>query len=214
MKKSLRSLIVIIVVLVIATAIFTTAKIKSIKPEKLDVIAVNDIVHNINNNWQSINETKVYDFDKHGMEFVLLDNNNKVILKTDKRLTEDLTDAFANYNAIIDIYDNDQTYKKVGKLIIQNKYFDNLYAYKNQVYTTCLIVVFIFALLSIGLVIYIYTTVYRPFNRLQSFAKNIASGNLDIPLKLYQNCLRQNRLAKKIFIILILLKARLIRLTL
>jgi signal transduction histidine kinase len=70
----------------------------------------------------------------------------------------------------------------VGTIIVINDYIHTFHAIKHRLALTVGIAIALLALLCGGYAIWLNRTVFKPFLRLQSFATNIATGNLDVPL--------------------------------
>ncbi len=178
MKKSIITFVIIIVMFMVFSACYLMQKINHNNVPSLDVVAVNDIKQSVIENWNTLN---ISADKKHGLDFTVLDMQNNIVAKTSENLNSDINSAISHCDTIVDIY-NDNEY--LGKLIIYNDYDDNLHENRKSLYLTCFTLISVFLFICIIFAVYIYISVFKPFNKLQLFAKNVAMGNLDVPLEM------------------------------
>lgn len=147
----------------------------------VDVVVVNEVVKTAESRWERIGQA---DFGTTKLSFVILDNTGTVKYETSPGLFTSLNDAIKHNGTMVDITSKGQT---VGKLIVQNDYTQTLNSIKNRLALTVVISFILLAMLCGLYAIWLNQTVFKPFKRMQSFAANVARGNLDIPLPMGQN---------------------------
>lgn len=143
-----------------------------------NAVQINELVTEIEYNYG--NESKypqIYDY-------TIIDNNGKLVYKTNNGLSESINSAIKSRDTIIDlVVDNNIE----GKIIINND-FEKLVNQNKKTYTMFIAGISIIQLLSfIVYYIYIYRYYINPFKKMERFASRISSGNLDIPLKMDKN---------------------------
>lgn len=180
-KKSIFVLVLVMITAFLTNIFLTIYKIEEIQLPSLDRVDVNDIVQSVIENWDALDKKTKELSQKYEFDFTIIDNENKVRAKTDQKLNEDLNTAISHRDTIVDIYDDNEI---KGKIIIYNEYNKNLLIHKKNFITACLIMNFIILLYFIGFIIILYIKIYRPFNKLQRFAKNVAAGDLDLPIEM------------------------------
>ncbi|MBH1941745.1 HAMP domain-containing histidine kinase [Mobilitalea sibirica] len=171
--------IIIFISLSITTGIAMFA-FKDRSKAEINVVEVNDIVKSLANRWEDLDEYGLPGL-HYGMDYVVFDNNNKLIKATRRGLSEDLSSAIRNRDTIVDIKQKDQI---LGKLVIYNDAKDLWQQYRKQLLTLTLLILFIVAILSLSYIVLIDKKIFRPFRKLQTFAKHVAEGNLDLPLEM------------------------------
>ena len=143
-----------------------------------DVIQINELVTEIEHKFGNESEyPNTYDY-------VIIDNNDKLIYKTNNGLSESLNAAYKNRDTILDLKINNQIQ---GKIIINNN-FDRILSQNKKTY-----IIFIMSISTIQLLafiiyyMYIYFNYTKPFKNMERFASRVSSGNLDIPLNMDRN---------------------------
>ncbi len=178
MKKSIFGFLMVLITVFAISSVYLLHQIDRSTTPSLDIVIVNDIKQSIKSNWDNLTSISA---DQYGLDYFVLDAENQVIAKTSEALNGDLNVAISHRDTIVDIYDEDIL---LGKLVLYNDYNESLSQHKAEVYRTCIVVISAFALLCILFFYYIYQVIYRPFNNLQNFARNVAAGDLDIPLEM------------------------------
>lgn len=148
---------------------------------RLDILEVNEIVKTTEKNWGHINQSLFKDAD---LDFTILDLYEKVIYSTDNNTDFIINDAIRQRATMVDV-SSDGT--PVGKIVFTNDYQSILNSAVKRVYTTVFLTFTVLALLCLYYILYIEHNVSKPFSRLNNFAKNIAAGNLNVPLKMDRN---------------------------
>ncbi|WOO37534.1 HAMP domain-containing sensor histidine kinase [Anaerocolumna sp. AGMB13020] len=178
--KSFSLILAVILLLGISGAVIIAVQAPD---NQLDTVAVNDIVYNLKENWKSL---KAPDYPlpgiSYGIDYTVLDTEGKLLRATKPGITADENSAVRHRDTILSIYGTDDSY--LGKLVIYNDSNKHWQNFRNRLLTDFLLMCFLFiSALSVFLLI-IQKKILRPFEILNRFAKNIAAGNLDIPLSM------------------------------
>lgn len=150
------------------------------KPIKIDAVAVNDIAQLITEKWESLNNSQLPGL-QYGLDYVVIDNSGKLLRATRRGLDEDIYSAINNRDTIVDIKRNDKT---LGKLIIYNNTGELWNQLRNKLLVISVVILFFITLVCIAYVIYLDRSIFRPFHRMQAFARHVAAGKLDMPLEM------------------------------
>lgn len=142
----------------------------------VDVVAVNEIVKTVESDWPDLDP---HNYSSITLPFVVLDNTGALIYETSNGLFTTFNNAIKHNGTIIDLAKDGQP---LGKIIVINDYKQTFHDIKHQLALTVGIAFALLALLCGGYAIWLNRTVFKPFMRLQSFASQIATGNLDVPL--------------------------------
>ena len=149
--------------------------------DQLDTVAVNDIVYNLKENWNSMkNLDSPLPGILYGIDYTILDTEGSLLRTTKPGITEDENSAVRHRDTIISIYETDGIC--LGKLIIYNDSNKHWQNFRNRLLTDYLLMCLLFASALAVFLLIIQKKILKPFQTLNSFAKNIAAGNLDIPL--------------------------------
>lgn len=177
---NIKRLILLIVIALLTCIGITLFAFPYKNKEDVDVAAVNDIAESLAKEWNSIRYTELPCMN-YKMDYVVLDNENHLVRATRRGLNNDLSSAIRNRDTIVDIKSNN---KVLGKLIIYNNTNIVWQQYRNYLLVFSVSIMFIAAILCILYLVYIDRTIFRPFNKLQGFARHVAEGNLAIPLEM------------------------------
>lgn len=150
------------------------------KVANLDNVVVNDIVQSLAEKWESL-DVEELPGTQYKLDYAVIDNNGKLIKATRRGLSEDINSAIKNWDTIIDIKQNNIL---LGKLIIYNNTSDLWKHYRNNLIVLFIVITVFIALFFILYAVYADRYIFRPFRKLQDFARHVAEGNLDIPLKM------------------------------
>ncbi|OAB27050.1 two-component sensor histidine kinase [Paenibacillus macquariensis subsp. defensor] len=173
-------LFLIIIAMFIAGVVLAMLVIETKVDNHVDIVAANKMLKTIESHWGHI-EQGDYPINQ---QFAVLDNSGIVLYQTSEELSTTINDAIRNRDTVIDVMQKDSL---VGKLIIHN---DNKEVVQHMKSQLLIIIVLTFTTLMVLCVLYIIFlnyTVFTPFKKLQSFAVNVARGNLDIPLTMDNN---------------------------
>lgn len=201
MKKiSFVLLLVLTIALEIGAYCFFTGKIQNVGN---DTVRINDCMYAIVNNY---GDTEAY---LDTLDYVIVDESEKVIYKTKEGLSTSINEAVKNNDLIMDLK-VDGNY--VGKVIFDNTIDDQISVYKRHMLVLLIAIVLFQILVIVSYYLYVAKTVLNPFKKMNSFAIRIANGNLDLPLlvdkkhvfgefteafDLMRNELKKSRLAEK-----------------
>lgn len=148
----------------------------------LDNTAVNVLLNELSDNWDIIsvkNRSIVPKAD--GISYEVMDNNGKILVRTETGMPEDLGRATSERYTIRDIKVDGEV---VGKLLISND-FTSMRSETHKNYERRFIIVALVEALLIALfLLWVYRNIIKPFEDLKEFASDIASGDLDKPLKM------------------------------
>lgn len=170
---------VLIFVLLISTlSIIYTFRNK--KVSDISIVQINDIIETIKDRWNEIDNSNLPD-NNYQLDYVILDNNNKVLAYTRNGLNTSILNAIKNRDMIIDISEDGEI---IGKLIIYNDTFKVYDNYRITLLTYSIIIVIFIAVFFIINIIVIDKSIFKPFRKLQKFSHHVAEGNLDIPLEM------------------------------
>jgi signal transduction histidine kinase len=178
--------------------IFIASIIRKIPKTELDIVAVNDIAKTVEEQWEFLNiqngynksdNNTAYGFlnamsDKYEMDFSLVDVEDKLLFTTREAITQNLNEAIKHRDTIVDITYKD---KMIGKLIVYNEAGKILEdSRKNLIIISigCCLLLFLW---GASYLIYINKAVVKPFYHLKEFARSVAAGNLEMPLKMDRN---------------------------
>lgn len=147
---------------------------------KIDIVAVNDISQTLGKQWVSLRSTELPGL-QYGLDYVVIDNNNKFIIATRDGLNNNLNTAISNRDTIVDIKLNN---KVLGKLIIYNNTGEMWKQHRKYLFSFSVSIMILVAIICLVHAIYIDRSIFRPFRKLQSFARHVAEGKLDMPLEM------------------------------
>ncbi len=176
-KKKILLLILITLFLIAGINLFS---FRVRNKSDVDVVALNDIAQSVAGQWNTLGKAEL-PCQSYGLDYVVLDHNNKVIAATRRGLNETISSALQNRDAIVDIKAEHNT---LGKLIVYNDAKDIWRRYREKLLIQTLCILCVVALLAAFYVMYLDRKMILPFRKLQSFAKHVAEGKLDLPLEM------------------------------
>lgn len=142
-----------------------------------DTVAVNEIVKSVEQNWE---DPAGYANDAE-LDYVVLDGEGRVLFRTRDNLSESLHAGIAHRDTILDI---ERDGRVVGKVIIYNPTDIRYTSQQQRILIMLLLLVVVQGLVLAGYSIYLDRIVVKPFQKLKTFARRVAGGNLDIPLEM------------------------------
>lgn len=142
-----------------------------------DVVAVNEVVQLITQNFNSLEEYE----NPTSLNYVVINDEGNILYKTRNGLSESINNAIMHRDTILDIEIDNST---VGKVIIYNDSMQTLRSQKQRTIIIVAVAIFIQCGICIGYIVYVNFMIIRPFGKLKGFAERIAGGNLDIPLEM------------------------------
>jgi len=149
---------------------------------QLNPVEVNNIVHTLAANWTDrIDEFELPIFD-YQLEFVVVTNNEEVLATTRDGLNTNIISAISNRDTIVDVpLDGDEV---LGKIIFYNSSRALNARAGTQIVAVVAVTLTLLTIGLIGYIMYLYFVILRPFQKLEGFAKQVAAGNLDVPLEM------------------------------
>ncbi len=150
--------------------------------DNLDNTVVNELLNELSDDWDSISNKKAaFVPEKDGISYEVIDNNGNILIRTESGMPVDLGRATIERYTIRDIKVDGEV---VGKLLINNE-FKTLMANTQKAYIRRFIIIVAIEAVIISLfLLWVYMNIVRPFDKLKEFAADVASGNLDKPLKM------------------------------
>ncbi|MCB2291418.1 HAMP domain-containing histidine kinase [Clostridium sp. CS001] len=147
---------------------------------KIDVVAVNDISQALAKHWGQLQKDELPGL-QYGLDYVVIDSHNNFIIATRNSLNNSLNTAISNQDTIVDIkLDN----TVLGKLIIYNNTTNIWKQHRKYLFKFSVFLMVLIAIICLAYAVYIDKSIFRPFRKLQSFARNVAEGKLDAVLEM------------------------------
>ncbi|WNS40726.1 HAMP domain-containing sensor histidine kinase [Paenibacillus sp. MMS20-IR301] len=146
----------------------------------LDLVAVNDITETLAEHWGSREHPELPGL-QYGLDYVVLDLNGGLAGATRRGLNETVDAAVRNRDTIVDI---SQDGTRLGQLIIYNHTDEKWNLYKDKLFAYIGVILVCIALFCMIYAEYIDRAIFRPFRKLQAFARHVAEGKLDMPLEM------------------------------
>jgi len=150
---------------------------------EVDIVALNDMVKTVEKQWGHISE-ETFSSGDIAQPFSIIDYIGNVIYETAGSHYSNLNDAIKNRDTIIDVKQNNEI---VGKVIFHNNEQEMNQQMKSKLLFSMSILFGVVMLFSIVYILYIYRTILKPFQQLQTFAANVARGSFDMPLNMVKN---------------------------
>lgn len=147
----------------------------------VDMVAMNEVLKKLESHWGQLGQGE---FSSIEQSFTVIDNRGRLLYQTPGGPSPVINEAIKNRNTIIDVVIEGNL---EGKLIIQSDYKEAVQYIKQQLINLLITTFTVLAVLCTLYILILNYTVLKPFNKLQSFAVNVARGNLDIPLKIGKN---------------------------
>jgi len=169
---------VVLVLLVGAGVVF--AIFRTPPQDELNVVAVNDVVQTLAEQWNSVQHGALPQMENE-LDYSVLDASGRLLASTRSGLSETLNDAIAHRDTIVDIVQQDTV---IGKALFYNGTAEQLQQQRHYLLTSVLVILLVLTVLCAAYVLMLNRTVFRPFRRMQSFARSVAAGNLDVPLNM------------------------------
>ncbi len=155
----------------------------SVKVQKLDITVVNDVVKQAAAHWDEIEQGKIISQmkDAGSIPFTIFNRDGKILDATEAGLSSSLSEAITNGDTIADI---EKDGRLLGKAVFHNA-TPELLIKRSRQYLLC----GVFLLGGILLCIicyywYLRKALFVPFQKMERFARNIARGDLNVPLEM------------------------------
>ncbi|MGN7764156.1 ATP-binding protein [Paenibacillus sp. 22594] len=153
---------------------------RSLNEAGIDVVAVNDITQSLAEHWGSQEQSELPSR-QYGLEYTVLDSRGDLVGATRRGLSENIDSAIHNRDTIVDITRNGTV---LGKVIIFNNTSELWEKYRNDLLVFFGVIIIFITLFCLIYAVYIDRSIFRPFRKLQAFARHVAEGKLDMPLEM------------------------------
>ena len=148
----------------------------------LDNADVNDLLNTMSDSWDTVkNKRGAFVETFNGIRYEVMDNDGTVLIRTESDMPVDLGRATTERYTIRDIKIDGEV---VGKLLINNDFTSIKNETQKSYVSRFLIVVLVEAVIIALFLLWVYKSIVQPFDDLKEFAMDVASGNLDKPLKM------------------------------
>ena len=181
MKKRFVLLAVLLTVILIIPVLFLNYG-KQASAGYLDNTVVNGLLNELAADWDNVkakNKSIVPQIE--GISYEVMDNDGRILVRTNTGMPEDLGRATSERYTIRDIKVDGEV---VGKLLISNDFTSMRSETQKNYERRFIIVALVEALLIALFLLWVYKNIIKPFEDLKEFASDIASGDLDKPLKM------------------------------
>ena len=181
MKKRFVLLAVLLTVILIIPVLFLNYG-KQASAGYLDNTVVNGLLNELSADWDNVNaKNKSIVPQIEGISYEVMDNDGRILVRTETGMPEDLGRATSERYTIRDIKVDGEV---VGKLLISNDFTSMRSETQKNYERRFIIVALVEALLIALFLLWVYKNIIKPFEDLKEFASDIASGDLDKPLKM------------------------------
>ncbi|MDQ0194818.1 HAMP domain-containing sensor histidine kinase [Paenibacillus wynnii] len=178
----LKKLLIVLLIAVLATSTAYLLLLLNVKEgASTDRIAINGIVKLTVQNWGAL---KGNEYGNTPYDFAIIDASGTLLYQTKTGIAVTVNEAINNRDTLIDIVVDDQ---HVGKVIINNDYNNVFLKLKQQFSLVFAASIAMLFLLCLVFILYLDRTIFRPFRKMQLFARHIAKGDLNIPLEMDHN---------------------------
>lgn len=181
MKKRFVLLAVLLTVILIIPVLFLNYG-KQASAGYLDNTVVNGLLNELSADWDNVkakNGSIVPQIE--GISYEVMDIDGRILVRTETGMPEDLGRATSERYTIRDIKVDGEV---VGKLLISNDFTSMRSETQKNYERRFIIVALVEALLIALFLLWVYRNIIKPFEDLKEFASDIASGDLDKPLKM------------------------------
>ncbi|MBD3108905.1 HAMP domain-containing histidine kinase [Bacillus sp. AGMB 02131] len=177
----LKLVIILIIAVFSAGIVFSVMTIKNKNMAEMDIVAINEIAKTAEQHWGQINSETFTDIEQ---PFSIIDRNENVIYQTPYNQFNNLYDSIKNKDTIIDLKKDNEI---IGKLVIRHNEQEMFEQMKSELIISISVIFVLIMSITLLFILYINRIILKPFQQLQTFAANVARGNLDIPLKMDNN---------------------------
>lgn len=181
MKKRFVLLAVLLTVILIIPVLFLNYG-KQASAGYLDNTVVNGLLNELSADWDNVNaKNKSIVPQIEGISYEVMDNDGRILVRTETGMPDDLGRATSERYTIRDIKVDGEV---VGKLLISNDFTSMRSETQKNYERRFIIVALVEAFLIALFLLWVYRNIIKPFEDLKEFASDIASGDLDKPLKM------------------------------
>ncbi|WP_379139695.1 ATP-binding protein [Paenibacillus sp. sgz500992] len=153
---------------------------RSLTATGTDVVAVNDITQTIVEHWDTLDQSALPGR-QYSLEYTVLDSHGELVGATRRGLSENIDSAIYNRDTIVDITRNDTV---LGKVIFFNNTSERWKHHRDKLLVFFGVNIIFIILFCLIYAVYIDRSIFRPFRKLQAFARHVAEGKLDMPLEM------------------------------
>lgn len=115
-------------------------------------------------------------------EYVVTDSAGQVVFATAEGLSGSWEEAIKRRDTVIDIADSGRDGRILGRVLVDTGFSREMERGKRTLTAACLFFLLGLAAAAGIYLFYLNRRVLRPFRQLKEFSRNVAMGNLDIPL--------------------------------
>lgn len=148
-------------------------------------VQVNRLIASLERSWPELQkgdvpaQELVSRIEAAGIEYVLLDNGGEILYRSKDGLSVNVAQATMNFDLIRDVEVSGEV---VGKILIHNTWRDGETKRNQKIALLFLGVSVLLSLSMAGYAAWLHRKLIKPFETMEDFAKQVAMGNLDIPL--------------------------------
>ena len=144
---------------------------------------VNRLSISLGKKWEEVSRHKEELIERdQPFDYAVIDNEGNLLVYTKKHISTSVSSATVNYDVIRDVVTEEG--EVVGKILVHNDYKERQVNYNRTI--ACLLgaILFLVLLSTFGYYLYLKKRVVDPFKQMEHFAAEVASGNLDAPMKM------------------------------
>lgn len=148
----------------------------------IDVAQVNDLLYESSNNWQQIVDKNGEIIDnQYSFDYAIIDIEEKLLVTTNQSNASTIVAGTKSRSTIRDISVDGEL---VGRLIISNDINSIVAQKQKNIAVMFAVSSALMIVATIAYYMYLRNKVVKPFEKMKTFATNVAQGNLDVPLEM------------------------------
>lgn len=176
-----KPLILLLLLILVGGIVAMGIQLRTPIATEVDTVTLNEIVHTVERNWPALDEM---DYPAEIVPFAVLDHSGNLLYESSEGQFISLETAFRQRMPIVDIIIEGE---EAGQIIMFSDVRDGLEQIRHRLVLTTAALCLGIALLGGVYLLVLHRTLIRPFSKLQVFARNIARGQLDLPLQVERN---------------------------
>ena len=144
---------------------------------------INRLSLSLGRNWDEVSaKTKEKIETDQPFDYAIIDNDGNLLVYTREGISTSVSSATTHYDVIRDVVTKDG--ETVGKILVHNTYQEQQVQRNHRI--ALIVGIFLLAMLAVsaGFYFYLKKRVVDPFDEMKGFASKVASGNLDVPIKM------------------------------
>ncbi|MBO4927842.1 MAG: HAMP domain-containing histidine kinase [Clostridiales bacterium] len=144
---------------------------------------INRLSLSLGRNWDEVSaKSKTRVESDQPFDYAVIDNDGNLLVYTREGISTSVSSATTHYDVIRDVVTEDG--QIVGKILVHNTYQEQQVKRNQRI--AVIVGGFLLAMLaaSAGFYFYLKKRVVDPFDEMKGFASKVASGNLDVPIKM------------------------------